>query len=96
MAEYTGSQKASPTGGGLEGAKKLMGIACMLIAPAVIYLLIHGAVANIGHGTKDINKPVPWVIIISIFTPIAAGLFVFGWYAFKGEYNRLPESSEEI
>jgi MFS family permease len=74
----------------------VMGIIWMLIAPLVIYILVSGAAANIGDGTKDINKPIPWIIIISIFTPIAAGLFIFGYYAFKGEYNKLPQSSEEI
>ncbi|HMO62008.1 MAG TPA: hypothetical protein PKC39_07155 [Ferruginibacter sp.] len=76
--------------------KKIMGIICMLIAPLVVYFLISGAVQNIGEGTKDINKPVPWIIIIAIFTPIAVGFFIFGWYAFKGEYRQLPESSDEI
>lgn len=73
-----------------------MGIVWMLIAPAVIIFLILGAVHNIGAGTKDINKPVPWAIIIAIFTPIAIGLMIFGWYSFKGEYDRLPVSSEEL
>ena len=69
----------------------------MLIAPLVIYFLITGAIHNISStGTKDINKPVPWLIIITIFTPIAIGLFIFGWYALKGEYDHLPESSDEI
>lgn len=69
----------------------------MLIAPVVIYFLVMGAVHNISaSGTKDINKPIPWIIIITIFTPIAIGLMVFGYYAFKGEYDKLPESSEEI
>jgi amino acid transporter len=76
--------------------KKIMGIVWMMIAPLVIYFLITGAMQNIGHGTKDINKPIPWIIIISIFTPIAAGLFIFGYYALKGEYDKLPESSEEV
>ena len=77
--------------------KRIMGIVWMLIAPVVIYFLVMGAMHNISEtGTKDINKPVPWFIIIGIFTPIAIGLFIFGYYAFKGEYDRLPESSEEI
>lgn len=76
--------------------KKIMGILWMLIAPVVIYILVSGAISNIGQGTKDINKPVPWIIIIAIFTPIAIGLFVFGWYAWKGEYEELPGSSEEV
>ncbi len=77
--------------------KRIMGVLWMLIAPAVIYFLIAGAIQNINStGTKDINKPIPWVIIITIFTPIAIGLMIFGYYAVKGEYDKLPESSEEL
>lgn len=77
--------------------KRIMGLVWMVIAPVVIYFLIMGAVHNISStGTKDINKPIPWIIIITIFTPIALGLMIFGWYSFKGEYDRLPESSEEL
>lgn len=76
--------------------KKIMGVIWMLIAPIVIYILVAGAVSNIGNGTKDINKPVPWIIIITIFTPIAAGLFIFGYYAFKGAYEQPPENPEEL
>jgi purine-cytosine permease-like protein len=77
--------------------KKVMGLLWMIIAPAVIWFLIMGAVHNINStGTRDINKPIPWIIIISIFTPIAIGLMIFGYYALKGEYDKLPESSEEL
>ena len=69
----------------------------MILAPAVIYLLVSGAVHNIDPvGTKDINKPIPWIIIITIFTPIAIGLMIFGYYCVKGEYSHLPESSDEL
>lgn len=69
----------------------------MLIAPAIIFFLVKSAVFNINSGgTKDINQPVPWIIIITIFTPIAIGLMIFGYYAMKGEYDHLPESSEEL
>jgi DMSO/TMAO reductase YedYZ heme-binding membrane subunit len=76
--------------------KRIMGFTWMVIAPVVIYFLITGAIHNIGHGTKDINKPIPWTIIIIIFTPIAVGLMIFGYYAIRGEYDKLPESSKEI
>jgi Na+/H+-dicarboxylate symporter len=77
--------------------KRIMGLLWMIIAPVVIFFLVTGAVHNISStGTKDINKPIPWVIIISIFTPIAIGLMIFGYYALKGEYDKLPESSEEL
>ena len=61
----------------------------MLIGIAAIALLTAGAVHNIDlHGKADINKPVPWIIIIAIFTPISIGLVIFGWYALQGEYGR--------
>ena len=68
--------------------KRMMGFVWMIIAPVIIFLLISGAINNIGHGSKDINKPIPWIIIITIFTPIAAGLMIFGYYAIKGEYEK--------
>jgi len=77
--------------------KKYLGIIWLLLAPVVIYFLISGAISNIDPaGTKDINNPVIWIIIIAIFTPIAIGLMIFGWYAWKNEYDKLPDSSKEI
>lgn len=73
-----------------------MGVLWMLTAPMVIYFLVMGAIHNINsNGIKDINMPVPW-IIIGIFTPIALRLFILGYYAFKGKYNKLPASPDEI
>ncbi|WP_276502964.1 DUF6814 family protein [Terrimonas pollutisoli] len=77
--------------------KKYLGIVWLLLGPIVIYFLISGAISNIDPaGKKDINNPVIWIIIIAIFTPIAIGLMIFGWYAFKGEYDHLPEDSGEL
>jgi hypothetical protein len=81
----------------MKNVKKYLGIFWMILAPAVIYFLVSGAIENIdSQGTKDINNPVIWIIIIGIFTPIAIGLFIFGWYAWKDEYGELPKSSEEM
>ncbi|HYE54845.1 MAG TPA: hypothetical protein VD996_08385 [Chitinophagaceae bacterium] len=77
--------------------KKIVGLLCLVAGPLVALVLVVGAVKNIDPaGTTDISKPVPWIIIIAIFTPISVGLSVFGWYAWKGEYDRLPERSEEL
>lgn len=77
--------------------KRYFGLLFLIIAPFVIYELINGAMANIDTaGKKDINNPVIWIIIIAIFTPIAIGLVIFGWYAFRGEYDQLPEKSKEL
>ena len=77
--------------------KKYLGLIWLLLGPVVIYFLVSGAITNIDPaGKKDINNPVIWIIIIAIFTPIAIGLMIFGWYAWKGEYEHLPESSGEL
>jgi cytochrome bd-type quinol oxidase subunit 2 len=77
--------------------KRYFGLLFLIIAPFVIYELISGALANIDTaGKKDINNPVIWIIIIAIFTPIAIGLVIFGWYVFRGEYDHLPEKSKEL
>ena len=81
----------------MNNIKRILGAVWMILAPAIIYLLVSGAISNIDPaGKKDINNPVIWIIIIAIFTPIAIGLMIFGWYAFRGEYDRLPESSVEL
>ena len=81
----------------MNSIKKILGIVWLLLAPVVIYFLVSGAITHIDPvGKKDINNPVIWVIIILIFTPIAIGLMIFGWYALKGEYEHLPEKSTEI
>jgi len=80
----------------MNSTKKILGFVWMLLAPVVIILLVAGAIINIGHGNKEINQPIPWIIIIAIFTPIAIGLFIFGYYCVKGEYSKLPGNSEEL
>lgn len=77
--------------------KKILGIVWLLLGPLVIFFLVQGAITHIdAGGKKDINNPVIWVIIITIFTPIAIGLMIFGWYAFRNEYDRLPEGSKDL
>jgi hypothetical protein len=74
----------------MQKLKRILGIVWMLLGPVTIFILVWGAVTNINAaGTGDINKPLPWIIVISIFTPIAIGLTVFGWYAWKGEFDKL-------
>ena len=68
--------------------KRILGIVWMLLGPAAIIVLVAGALHNIDlAGKADINNPLPWIIIIAIFTPVAIGLMIFGWYAWKGEYD---------
>ena len=72
----------------MQKLKRILGLIWMALGPIAIFILVWGAITNINlAGKEDINKPLPWIIIIAIFTPIAIGLSVFGWYAWKGEYD---------
>lgn len=68
--------------------KKYLGIVWIATAIAAIFFLIKAALENIKpNGELEINQPMPWIIIISIFTPIAIGMALFGYYAWKDEYK---------
>lgn len=68
--------------------KRYLGIIWMLIGPVLFIMLLVSAISNInGHTKGDISNPIPWIIILAVFLPIAAGLSVFGWYAITGNYD---------
>lgn len=67
--------------------RRSLGLFWMMLGPAVIVALFYFAFKNINTATGDIGKPIPWIIIITIFTPIAVGLTIFGWYSWNGEYD---------
>jgi len=75
--------------------KKYAGIIWILLGPVAIYYLIKTAAEEI---TKKpvIDTKIQWIVFVVIFIPIAIGLMIFGYYALKGEYDRLPESSAEV
>ncbi|WP_153800030.1 DUF6814 family protein [Foetidibacter luteolus] len=66
--------------------RRLLGLLWILTGPAAICFLIYEAAQKISaNPVQDVY--LPWVIIITIFTPIAIGFVIFGWYALKGEYD---------
>ncbi len=72
----------------MNNIKRVLGIVWILLAVSAAYFLIHAAIVNIDlQGKLDINKPMPWIIIITVFIPIAVGMVLFGFYALKGEYD---------
>ena len=79
----------------MNSIKKYSGIIWMLLGPVAMYYLIRTAAEEI---TKKpvISTKIEWIGFVVIFIPIAIGLMIFGYYAFKGEYDQLPESSAEI
>lgn len=75
--------------------KRYAGLLWMIMGPVAIFYLIKTAAEEI---TKKpvIDTKIQWIVFVAIFIPIAIGLVVFGWYALKGEYDYLPESSAEL
>lgn len=78
--------------------KKVLGLVWMALSPAIIWFLASQALQKIGAATEltKSNVTLQWVIILTIFTPICVGFFIFGYYGIKGEYDRLPESSNDL
>ena len=75
--------------------KRFLGILWIIIAPLAIFYLVKTAVNEITK-KPEIDTKVQWGVFILVFIPIAIGLVIFGYYAWKGEYDRLPESSKEL
>jgi predicted Na+-dependent transporter len=75
--------------------RKFFGLLCMLMGPLSIYYLMTTAIDEINH-KPVIDTKIQWIVFVIVFIPIALGLILFGYYAMKGEYERLPESSAEI
>ena len=78
--------------------KKILGVVWMLLAPAMIWFLASQAIQKINNASSltRSNVTLQWVIILTIFTPICIGFFIFGYYAIKGEYDQLPASSKDL
>lgn len=67
--------------------KKWLGIIWILLGPLSLYYLIKTALHQISlHPVIDTK--IQWGVFIVVFIPIAIGLVIFGWYAWKEEYNR--------
>ena len=83
----------------MNALKKFLGIIWMITGPLAMAFLIVQAIQKVGLTHTDIertNTILQWSIILFIFFPISIGLVIFGFYALRGEYDRLPESSEDI
>lgn len=79
----------------MDRLKKNAGLLWIIIASAAVVFLFQRANFEIGlaqqSGKADeiLNQRMFWFIILPVFTPIMAGLWLFGWYALKGEYDKL-------
>ena len=76
----------------MNALKKMLGVVWIILGPVIILFLVVQAFDKIAAATAGIaktNTTLQWSIIILIFIPICAGLMIFGYYGFKGEYDRL-------
>jgi len=75
--------------------KRYAGILWIILGPVGIFYLVKTALEEIAK-KPVIDTKIQWIVFVVIFIPIAIGFMIFGWYAFKGEYDHLPESSAEV
>jgi predicted Na+-dependent transporter len=75
--------------------KRFAGLLWMLAGPLAIYYLVKTAASEINK-KPVIDTKIQWAVFVIVFIPIAIGIMIFGYYAIKGEYDHLPESSAEI
>ena len=75
--------------------KRFAGLIWILLGPFAIYYLIKTASEEIAK-KPVLDTKIQWFVFVIIFIPIAVGLMIFGYYALKGEYDHLPESSKEL
>ncbi len=79
----------------MNALKRYAGLIWIIAGPVLIFLLIKTALAEIDKNPV-MDTRIQWGVFVIIFIPIAIGFSLFGWLAFKGDYDHLPESSDEI
>ena len=79
----------------MNAIKKYLGIVWILLGPVAVYYLVKTAASEIAK-KPVIDTKIQWAVFIIVFLPIAIGMVIFGYYALKGEYDHLPESSQEL
>lgn len=68
--------------------KKLAGVIWILLGPVAIFYLIKTALREI-TANPAIDTKIQWGVFVGVFIPIAIGLMIFGYYALKGEYDKV-------
>jgi len=84
----------------MNSLKRLAGFIWIGLGALIIYLLFTRAGLEIGEAVAGkrplLDTKMFWYIIIPIFLPIIIGLCLFGWYAWKGEYDVIARDSEHL
>jgi len=71
----------------MDTIRKVFGFVWMAGAVMLAVLLPYFAITRLGSGEATEEDYVFWIVIVTIFIPIIIGFVLFGYYAFKGEYN---------
>ncbi len=79
----------------MNAVKRILGVVWMVLGPIAIYFLVHTALNEI-EKKPVIDTKIQWGVFVVVFIPIAIGLMIFGYYAMKGEYDHIPQSSSEL
>lgn len=75
--------------------KRYAGIIWILLGPLAAVYLVRTAMEEVAK-KPVLDTYIQWGVFIIVFIPIALGMLLFGYFAWKGEYDHLPESSAEI
>ena len=75
--------------------KKYLGLLWIAVAVSTYSVLLKTSIVQI-NAKPTADTIIQWSIFDIIFLPIAIGLVIFGWLAWKGAYEQLPVSSEEV
>ena len=70
----------------MNSIKRILGVVWMILGPLAVYYLIKTASTEIAK-KPVIDTKIQWIVFIIICIPISIGLFIFGYYALKGEYD---------
>lgn len=74
--------------------KQIFGVVWMILAVMLVIFMVYQAYAKVNiapEGVARTNTLLQWIIILIIFIPICGGLFIFGKYALKKEFDNLDD-----
>jgi len=71
----------------MDAVRKIFGFIWMAGALILAFLLPYFAISRLDSPQATQEDYVFWIVIVTIFIPIVIGFMLFGYYAFKGEYN---------
>ena len=79
----------------MNSIKKYLVLVWIFLAIASYSILLKTTIEQI-NAKPTTDTIIQWSIFAIIFLPIAIGLVIFGWLAWKGAYEQLPVSSKEV